>query len=203
MSLDRRLYLDVNSLSRHSHWAHGFMAKYALWGGLVAIVAVFALTFLWARQRGRLDAVVLLFLGGAAALISLGVNKGVSDAVARVRPCHAGAVLSHHPVVILGCAHDYGFPSDHSVIAGALAVGLLFVGWRIGVLGVLLALSVAFARVYAGVHYPGDVVAGLLLGAVIAGVLELALRPLLMPLAGRLARTPLRPLIAAGAVSRT
>lgn len=198
-SLDRHLYLDVNSLSRHSGWAHGFMAQYALWGGLVAVVVVFVFAFLQARQHGRLGGVVVLFLGGAGSLIALAANKGISNAVQRARPCHA----LHHVVVILGCAHDYSFPSDHSVVAGALAAALLFLGRKVGLLGVLLALSVAFARVYAGVHYPGDVLGGLLLGAAIAVVLVVVLRGALTGVALRLTTTPLRPLLAAGTPTRT
>jgi len=175
------------------------MAQYALWGGLVAIVVVFVLAFLWARKHGRIAGVVVLFLGGAGSLIALAVNKGISNAVQRTRPCHA----LHHVVVILGCAHDYSFPSDHSVVAGALAAALVFLGRKVGLLGVLLALSVAFARVYAGVHYPGDVLGGLLLGGVIAVVLVVALRRVLTGVALRLTTTPLRPLLAAGTPTRT
>ncbi len=171
------------------------MAKYALWGGLVAIVVVFVLTFLWTRRRGDLEGFVVLLLGGAASLIALAINKGVSDAVNRVRPCHA----LHHVVVILGCANDASLPSDHSVIAGALAVTLLLIGWRIGLVGVVLALSVAFARVYAGVHYPGDVVAGLLLGGLVALAMVLALRRPVLDAVIKLVRTRLRPLISARA----
>jgi len=193
MSLDHRLFLDVNKLSRHSAWAHGFMAKYALWGGLVALAVLCVLGFLWARQRGRLDGVVLLFIGGASSLIALAVNKGVSDAVQRHRPCQ----VLHHIKVILACAHDYSFPSDHSAIAGALAVGLFMFSRKVGVLAILLALFLAFSRVYAGVHYPGDVAGGLVLGALVALVLEFVFRGVLMTAATRLAQTPLRPVLSA------
>jgi membrane-associated phospholipid phosphatase len=193
MGLDRNLYLDVNSLSRDTGWAHGFMSDYALWGGLVVVAALALAAGLWARRRGSLSGVAIMVLAGVSALVSLGINHFLSLAVARPRPCHA----LHHVVVILSCAHDYSFPSDHSVIAGALATGMLFFSRRLGIVAILLAVTVAFARVYAGVHYPGDVLGGLVLGALVAAAVARVLRRPAIAAATRLAATPLRPLISA------
>lgn len=197
-SADRHLYLDVNTLSRHSHWAHGFMKDYALWGGLVVLALLTVAAWLWARRERSLNGVVVAVLTGISALVSLGINHFVSQAVARVRPCHALAA-HHHLVVILSCAKDYSFPSDHAIIAGALAMGLLLFSRKLGAVAVILALFLAFARVYAGVHYPADVIAGLVFGAVIALAIALGLRRPATAIAERLAATPLRPLIGAGA----
>lgn len=58
------------------------------------------------------------------------------------------------------------FPSDHAVMFSALAVGLCFVSLRVGLVLLLLAvLIVSLPRVYYGIHYPTDVIAGLGLGA--------------------------------------
>jgi undecaprenyl-diphosphatase len=82
-------------------------------------------------------------------------------------------------------------------VAGALACGLLLYDRRYGIPAAVLALTLAFARVYVGSHYIGDVVAGLIAGAVIAAVVIFGLRPLVAAGAVRLARTPLRPLLQA------
>jgi len=198
MSVDRHLYLDANSLSRHTAWAHGVVAAYALWAGLVAAALLVIGAWLWARRDSSLEGVVAAVLAGLSGVIAYVVNVGVSHLVQRTRPCQ----VIKHVTVILSCAHDFSFPSDHAVIAGALATGLLFFSRRIGVIALVLAALVAFARVYAGVHYPADVIAGLLLGSAVAIVVWLALRRPATLLARRLAGTPLRPLVAAHPAAR-
>lgn len=194
-SLDHHLYLDVNSITRHSGWAHGFMKAYALWLGLVILAAMAVGAWLWARRQRRLEGVVAAVLAGLAAVVGLGINHFVSQAVARTRPCHVPSLLHHGTEVLLKCASDYSFPSDHAVIAGGLAMGLLFFDRRLGLVAWVFALGLAFARVYVGVHYPADVIGGLLLGAVIAIVFWLLLRHAALIVTERLARTPLRPLV--------
>ena len=131
------------------------------------------------------------FLVGVGAVLALLANQVIGPAVARSRPCHALA----HVEVLLRCASDSSFPSDHAMIAGAFAAGLFLLDRRLGLAALLLALLLAFARVYVGVHYPSDVAGGLAIGAAIGTLVVLALRPATAAVALRLARTPLRPLI--------
>ncbi len=55
---------------------------------------------------------------------------------------------------------DFLLPSDHAVMAGAVAAGLLLAHRRLGALAAAAALLMAFARVYIGAHYPWDVLGG-------------------------------------------
>jgi membrane-associated phospholipid phosphatase len=58
------------------------------------------------------------------------------------------------------------FPSDHAVMFSALAAGLCFLSWRVGLAVLCFAiLIVSFPRVYFGLHYPTDILAGVALGA--------------------------------------
>ncbi|MFN2627290.1 MAG: phosphatase PAP2 family protein [Gaiellaceae bacterium] len=191
--LDTTWYRDVNEFARDTSRAHGFLAAYALWLGLVLLALL--LVFGWLLARRHRDAprqVATAFLVGLGAILALLANQAIGPAVARTRPCHA----LHHVEVLLSCAGDSSFPSDHSMIAGAFAAGLVLLDRRLGLLAVLLALLVAFARVYTGVHYPADVAAGLAIGAAIGATTVLVLRRPAAATAARLTRTPLRILIA-------
>jgi membrane-associated phospholipid phosphatase len=92
---------------------------------------------------------------------------------------------------------DFSFPSDHATAVGAVAVGLLLVRPRLGAIAAALALLLAFTRVYVGVHYPGDVLAGLVLGGAVAVAVRLLALRVGVPALERLGRTRLRRLIVA------
>jgi len=191
-SLDTTWYRSVNEFARDSGWAHGVLGNYANWAGLVLLALLLVAGWLLGRRRPeapRLTATA--FLVGVGAVLALLATQAIGPAVARTRPCHALA----HVEVLLHCASDSSFPSDHAMIAGAFAAGLFLLNRRLGLVALLLALLLAFARVYVGVHYPSDVAGGLAIGAAIGTLVVLALRPATVAVALRLARTPLRPLI--------
>jgi undecaprenyl-diphosphatase len=77
------------------------------------------------------------------------------------------------------------FPSGHAAtsVAGAVIIGYL-IGGRAWIVGVVAA-AVAFSRVYIGVHYPLDVLAGAALGAAVALIAIFLLRRLRPTSAGR------------------
>lgn len=67
---------------------------------------------------------------------------------------------------------DGAFPSEHTVIAFALAVSVFLHDRRVGWVFLISALTVGIARVIANVHYPIDIVGGAFLGTIIAVIVE-------------------------------
>ncbi|HEY4018852.1 MAG TPA: phosphatase PAP2 family protein [Pseudonocardiaceae bacterium] len=149
----------INGLAAHTAWLNPVLAAFALWGGLVLLVLILGIA--WWRHRDRYLPAVLT---GVAAVAALGVNQLVADLWFEQRPF----VALHGVTTLLSHSPDNSFPSDHAVIAGALAVGTLLFARRWGIVAVIVAVLLAFARVYAGMHYPFDVIAGLAIGAVVA-----------------------------------
>lgn len=206
-------YLDVNRFSRDTAWAHGFMHAYALWLGLALVVVCFLAAYVVLWRRRDAHGVALLGIGGAASIVAFGVNQAVGHAAQELRPYET----YRHALVLVSKAHDYSFPSDHAVVAGALLVAIVLVvrspaagergpaargGTRTGArharpalaaiaaVAALLTFFLCFARVYVGAHYPGDVVAGLLLGGAVSLVLSVT-RPVFYRIADAAERTPL------------
>jgi undecaprenyl-diphosphatase len=65
---------------------------------------------------------------------------------------------THHVHQLLAHGPGQSFPSDHATAAFGVALGVLvFLSRRWGVALILVALLIGFARVYDGVHYPGDI----------------------------------------------
>ena len=182
-------FAAVNDLARATPWLHTPLRLFAEYG--VVIFAVLLLAGWWVARRGGSARMAAALWAPLGVLLAVGLNQPIVHAVDEARPY---AVLPH-ALVLVHRSTDASFPSDHAVMAGACAAGLFAVHRRLGLLTLVLAILMAFARVYVGAHYPLDVAAGLLLGALITLVgLAFLYRPLtaLVRLAGR---TPLRPLL--------
>ena len=187
-------FLLINRFARRTGWLHGFMTGYASTYGIVILVVLLALGWWLARRTGQLRTMAALIWAGLGTLVAVGVNQPIVAGVMEKRPY----VSIPHTLVLVSRSPDYGFPSDHAVMAGAVAAGLCYVNGRLGIGAWVAAVLLAFSRVYVGAHYPHDVAAGLAVGAAVIVLGHVLARPILLWLLGSLVRTPLRPLLVAG-----
>ncbi|MEU3452584.1 phosphatase PAP2 family protein [Micromonospora sp. NPDC006766] len=171
-------YHDVvefaDSTPQPVHWFATYFTEGALL--LLGVLLVLAaLTRLSGRDvRGH----ALVLAAPVTVLLAYAASLGLKNLIAEDRPCRSLAdlaiVAAHCPPV-----GDWSFPSNHSTIAGALAATTLLLHRRIGLVAVPLALLAGVSRTFVGVHYPHDVAAGLLLGALVGALLTpLAARPI-------------------------
>ncbi len=162
LDFDKRAFLAINSLSGHYPLDKVMIILSAHWPWMV-IVAAYLVGILINRNAVRLRAFVWI-----------AATVGLSDVIAayflkpyfgRVRPCKVEELAR----IVDGCAGVYGFPSNHAANAACFAVlWLRFYGVTQGTIACLLAFFVGLSRVYLGVHYPADILAGFLYGMALA-----------------------------------
>ena len=90
--------------------------------------------------------------------------------IGRLRPCHVLENIN----LLVGCGGGKAMPSSHAANAFGQAIlfAVLYVRVRWWLVG--MATLIGVSRVFVGVHYPGDIIAGALLGALVALALVFA-----------------------------
>jgi undecaprenyl-diphosphatase len=166
--MDYSLYKIINGLSGGS-FADGLFKLLAndLPGVLVGLVAL-AFLIPWSQRRGERRSGAVL--ATASAGLALLINQPIAHLVDRARPYVAHPHAGH---LLISRSPDPSFPSDHATGAFALAFGIWLYDRTLGTVLLVIAAVLAFARVYVGAHYPGDVVGGALIGMAVATALFL------------------------------
>lgn len=95
-------------------------------------------------------------------------NICLKNLVARARPCWIDPGVP----LLIGNPADYSFPSGHTLSSVIAATILYDTDKRFGIPAIILAVLIAFSRLYLYVHFPTDVLAAALLGVLIGKLLH-------------------------------
>lgn len=112
--------------------------------------------------------------GAVRGLASMAVSSGLANAALKPVVGRRRPALDDRPVhrLLREPLTTHSFPSGHSASAAAFASGVALECPPAGIALAPLALAVAYSRVHVGVHYPGDVAAGLAVGVAVAAGLR-------------------------------
>lgn len=125
----------------------------------------FIILGLWLLFKGGKTGRVAIFILAITILLSDQLSSSVlKPLIERVRPCHTMENIR----LLVNCGAGMSFPSSHAVnnFAGAFILTYFYKNLRY--VFYVIALLVAYSRVYVGVHYPADIVAGALIGTFVA-----------------------------------
>jgi len=157
---DKAAFLALNSL--HAPWLDGFMYQASSTGVWIPFFLVL-LYLLW-RAYGKAMLWIIVILPLLILLCDQTASGLFKPLVKRLRPCN-DPEIGHLVHIVNGyCAQSYGFFSSHASNSFGLATYLAFFFRGKSTLGLwsgfVWAVLHSYTRIYLGVHYPGDIMAG-------------------------------------------
>jgi undecaprenyl-diphosphatase len=162
--IDHTLFLFLNGINN----AFFDSVMYQLTKALVWIPLYLFFLYLIIRQY-KWKTVIILVLAAVMILVSDQLSILVKDTFQRLRPSHEPGLMVHLVNAYKG--GEFGFYSGHATNNFSIAVFLIVLTGKrfkwIWIIALLYALIISYTRIYLGVHFPGDIIAGAIMGSLI------------------------------------
>lgn len=152
--------LDWIQANLRCGWLDWLMPKITFLGEAGLIWIILAVIFLLWKPKRRCG---ILMTAGLIFCLVIGLVL-IKNMVARPRPCW----IRNDIEMLIRIPKDYSFPSGHTMAGICSALILLWDDRRIGIPGMVLAVLIAFSRMYLYVHFPSDIIGGVLAGTLFA-----------------------------------
>lgn len=168
--LDADLFLYLNNAGSES-WDKFWMILTDQWLA-IPLYVILALMILW--KTGFKSAVISGAMILATVVVTYIISYLLKNGVARLRPCNVYDIYAEirFPLKEIGkgCG-TYGFVSSHATVATGMIVliGMILKKYFKFIMPVLIVwlMLFSYSRIYLGKHYPGDIIAGFIIGVII------------------------------------
>jgi undecaprenyl-diphosphatase len=173
IKFDREIFLMINSL--HAEWLNSpmlFFSGQIIWAPFI----LFILYYAYFQMNKKYFYLFLLFL--AMTIISSDVSSSylMKNIFQRMRPCRLDELKPFIYQFGQKCGGKYGFVSSHAANSfAAITFSTLCLKFRPKFFRLfwILPCLVAYSRIYTGVHYPGDVIMGSIVGIIFGMLMAL------------------------------
>ncbi|MCQ2194209.1 MAG: phosphatase PAP2 family protein [Paludibacteraceae bacterium] len=164
LALDRELMVQLNLSGSHNVFLDGFM-----WMSSMIVVwlpVILMLIYILYKTKGKQALWIVLAIAIVFLLCDQISSSLLKPYVARLRPSHDPLVMDMLEYVRDYHGGQFGFPSSHAANSFGFATfsALLFRNRLYTFAALLWAAVCAYSRIYLGVHFPGDILVGTLLG---------------------------------------
>ncbi len=170
LQADHQLFQAINSLAgrwQFLDWLGIFCAKFLIWV-IFIIVAIWWLNL--ARTRASHNWPIegkrkwLIFGSVSLSLVlSVLINQLLAMVKFRSRP-----FLNFNINKLIEPLSEKSFPSDHATVAFAISTAVFFYNKKLGSVLIFLSVLISIGRIFAGVHYPIDIIGGMIVGGGVA-----------------------------------
>lgn len=156
--LDYLVFQSINHLAVTEKFLNPLMELIATKAEYLFFIGILFYWFFQKSQNRRMVVEACI-----SACIAIGINGLIGMFFYRDRP-----FIAHHVNWLIPHVQNASFPSDHATAAFVIATAIWIWKKRDGWIWMVLAAGLALSRVWTGVHYPLDVIAGMLIGVVSA-----------------------------------